>query len=76
MAGELEIKTAEQIQLKKIDNHDRQFYSSLWLKRKWVSVDSIIRELEDIIYRLHHDSSVYCWEELVKELIKKLKESD
>ncbi len=42
----MEIKTTEQLQLKEIYNLDKQFYSSLWLKRKWVAVDDILKELK------------------------------
>ena len=38
----MEVKTSEQLQLKKIDDFDRQFHSSLWLKRKWVAVSDVL----------------------------------
>lgn len=44
--------------------------------KKWVGVDDIIAELKEISHRLHHDSIVTCWEELVDDLIEKLDEED
>jgi hypothetical protein len=44
----MEIKTSEQLQLKKIDDWDKQFYSSLWLKRKWVSVFDVLEWIDNL----------------------------
>ena len=39
---------------------------------KWTTNKSLISYLNNMTYRLHHDSSVTCWEELVDELIEEL----
>jgi len=44
----MEIKTSEQLQLKKIDDFDRQFHSSLWLKRKWVAVSDVLEWIDNL----------------------------
>ena len=44
----MEVKTSEQLQLKKIDDFDRQFHSSLWLKRKWVAVSDVLEWIDNL----------------------------
>jgi len=75
----MKIKTSEQIR-----SETEYIYQGLYravkedevlLKKKWISVDNFIKELDEITYRLYHDSSLTCWEEAVEKLKERLNNS-
>lgn len=67
----MEIKTAEQLQVKKLDDWDKQFYSGLWLNKKWVAVSDILQMIENLrktgdMYRYSADDLFTMLEKAIK----------
>lgn len=40
--------------------------------KEFVTVENVLKKLDEIEYKLHHDSSVTCWEELAEEFREEL----
>jgi len=72
----MEIKTSEQLQLKEINDFDRQFYSSLWLKRKWVAVDDVLLDMKGWLEANDFAELKQCISGFVNELEEKKKQGE
>ncbi|MGM0496273.1 MAG: hypothetical protein ACQERX_06385 [Bacillota bacterium] len=62
----MEIKTTGEI----IDKWDE--IEEITEESKWVSLESVLKKLDEIAHRLYHDTSVTCWEELASEFREEL----
>lgn len=69
----MEVKTAEQLQIKKLDDWDREFYSNLWLNKEWVAVSDILTLIDDM-YK-SEDVWRYTAQECLRVLKKEIKSS-